>query len=733
MSDAKCFTRLKASEIKTELETLVESKKANGTHRLTVRRQILKKIIANINLNNSDMVHLFPEVVDTVLTEPYASDLACKKMCYKYFEAFGAARPEGTLMCLPSMLRELTGTGDAYARSLILRCLAGIPLKQVAELLAEPIRGLISDEDPLVRKTACFAISKLYDCDAKLAARHNLIGLLNDRLYDENSHVVASALASLSEITEKNNTMKLVVNDSHARNLLTVLHRCNEWSQCYIISALTAYVPQLADDALFVVEKLVPLLRHANTAIVLNALKCIIYLSNYVEDITDAMPVLPKRLGNAMVSLIAKQPELQFLALRNVILVLLSKPHLLDLDVKMFFCKYDDTLYVKDTKLEIIYLLANAHNLKIVLKELEEYATEVDVTMARKAVRAIGNLAIKLPRGANACVQLILDLVAVDLPHITQEAVVVFKNVLRKYPREFDSAIQTFIKYTDLAVTALPSDANPFVNHHAPEADPDAVAAIVWILGQYCATIDGAVTILDRVTRDFLTDTIDVQLITLTAVTKVFLQLPSKDSEALLIARLKLATEEVDNPDLRERGFFYWRLLSSFPQDASYANAKQIVMNKLPVISTDSDKLDVAILEELELNIGTLASIYLKPVKQVFRLARTRILPQSACLVRKPRPVANDQHDALTRKISPINNPDLRANLELHGSYAGRAGSRDDFSRSDDDFVESFRETSMSSSSSLGLNKGIAAIGNVNRSLTRTGSMIGRKLTLKKN
>lgn len=109
---------------------------------------------------------------------------------------------------------------------------------------------------------------------------------------------------------------------------------------------------------------------------------------------------------------------------------------------------------------------------------------------------------------------------------------------------------------------------------------------------------------------------------------------------------LRWATEDVENPDVRDRGFFYWRLLSSDDgnqKGAFQAHAKQIILNNDPTIVTDNDNIDLMILEELELNIGTLASIYLKPVQLVFRLAKKKQLAVSPAL--QPRPTIRDSSD----------------------------------------------------------------------------------------
>ena len=58
-----------------------------------------------------------------------------------------------------------------------------------------------------------------------------------------------------------------------------------------------------------------------------------------------------------------------------------------------------------------------------------------------------------------------------------------------------------------------------------------------------------------------------VQLQILTAVVKLFLKRP-KEAGDLVKRVLSLATQGSDNPDVRDRGFIYWRLLSSSPEKA---------------------------------------------------------------------------------------------------------------------------------------------------------------------
>lgn len=69
-----------------------------------------------------------------------------------------------------------------------------------------------------------------------------------------------------------------------------------------------------------------------------------------------------------------------------------------------------------------------------------------------------------------------------------------------------------------------------------------------------------------------------------------------------------MATLESDNPDLRDRGYIYWRLLSTDP-----TAAKEVVLAEKPLISEETDLLEPSLLDELICNLGSLASVYHQP------------------------------------------------------------------------------------------------------------------------
>jgi len=462
----------------------------------------------------------------------------------------------------------------------------------------------------------------------------DLIDRLNRMLKDENPTVASSVLAALVDIWERSDSISLTLDYASASKVVSILPDCSEWGQTYILESLMSYVPKDSSEALLLAERIAPRLSHSNSAVVLTSIRVILYFMNYIAD-EKQVTAMSKKLSPPLVTLLSKPPEVQYLALRNAILILQKRPDVLRNDIRVFFCKYNDPIYVKVTKLELIFMLTTKENISIVLAELREYATEIDVHFVRKAVRAIGKLAIKIESAAQQCIDTLLDLVNAKIPYIVQEATVVIRNIFRKYPNQYEGIIGTVIQNID-------------------ELDePEAKAAIIWIVGQYADRIENSDGLLQDYLATFHDEPIEVQLALLTATVKLFIQRPTKGQQ-LVPQVLKWCTEETDDPDLRDRGYMYWRLLSTDP-----ATAKTIVMGDKPPISAESEKLDPNTLEELSLNIGTLATVYLKPVQQVFRSARPKRLADSPAL---QKPAGSENKSLDFRLMPPAETPATAAN-----------------------------------------------------------------------
>ncbi|KAM5535223.1 hypothetical protein V8D89_011159 [Ganoderma adspersum] len=596
--DAKFFQRGKIQEFRAELEA-AESK----DKKFTKRKTVLKKIVANITMGN-DMSPLFTDVVQSLGTPL----LEIKKMVYLFLVCYGRQKADQLHIVIPHFLQDCNDR-NPLVRALAIRTMSYIPTPIVIEALTEQLRHCLKDRDPYVRKTAAVCVAKLYAADPRKAEKGGFVEMLRDLLLDSNATVVANAVAALSEIGDRQDGVIFKLNLTVANKLLTALGESSEWGTIYILDSLLRYVPERHIDAEMMAERVIVQLNHANSAVVLTSIKVLLYLMNYMEN-RKLMEHICKKMGPPLVTLLSSGPEVQYVALRNILLIIQRRPSVLKNDVKVFFCKYNDPIYVKLAKLEIMYRLAREENAKEVLAELQEYASEVDIDFVRKAVRSIGRLAIKVEPAADSCIQALLDLMDTKVSYVVQEGVIVIKDVFRRYPGKYEGIIPKLCEHLDLL------------------DEPESKAAVIWIIGQFANRIDNADELMDDLTYTFLEEPTEVQLALLTAAVKLFIYKANSDTTKALVHKvLKWATEEVDNPDLRDRGFMYWRMLAINPNVAG-----EIVLAEKPAITTDADRMDRGALDQLLLHTATLGSIYHKNPETFIRNAAGKALADSPAL-----------------------------------------------------------------------------------------------------
>merc|ERR1719321_16985 len=151
-------------------------------------------------------------------------------------------------------------------------------------------------------------------------------------------------------------------------------------------------------------------LSHANSAVVLSAVKVMMKFMDRITS-SEMIHILCKKLTPPLVTLLSSEAEVQYVVMRNINIIVQKRPQILATDVRIFFCKYNDPVYVKMEKIEIMVQLASEKNVDQVLSEFKEYASEVDVDIVRRSVRAIGRCAIKLDRAAEQCINALLELI----------------------------------------------------------------------------------------------------------------------------------------------------------------------------------------------------------------------------------------------------------------------------------------------------------------------------------
>jgi len=117
-----------------------------------------------------------------------------------------------------------------------------IAVPDVLRALIEPLHHSLKDRDPYVRKTACIAVAKLYMHDRRIVEKEDFISSLRDLLMDHNPTVIANAVASLVEISERSENINLRLNGDIARRLVRAMGEASEYVQIlYLLSVVPLY------------------------------------------------------------------------------------------------------------------------------------------------------------------------------------------------------------------------------------------------------------------------------------------------------------------------------------------------------------------------------------------------------------------------------------------------------------------------------------------------------------
>eukprot|EP00485_Elphidium_margaritaceum_P001553 CAMPEP_0202687414 /NCGR_PEP_ID=MMETSP1385-20130828/3093_1 /ASSEMBLY_ACC=CAM_ASM_000861 /TAXON_ID=933848 /ORGANISM="Elphidium margaritaceum" /LENGTH=969 /DNA_ID=CAMNT_0049342197 /DNA_START=46 /DNA_END=2954 /DNA_ORIENTATION=- len=582
--DAKYFQTTKKGEIRELQDDL------NSVNKDKIKEAV-KKVIAAMTVGK-DVSMLFSDVIKSMGTD----NIELKKLVYLYIINYARSQPEKAILVVNMFQKDATNHPNPLVRALAIRTMGCIRVDRITEYLCEPLNVALKDQDPYVRKTAAICVAKLYDINNELVEDRGFIDSLREMLSDVNPMVVANAVAALTEICEASGIDYFKIDSNTLSKLLTALNECTEWGRVFILDALSKFNAK-GSQARDICDRVVPQLAHANSAVVMAAVKVVVKFLDILPKKEDVEKYC-KKLAPPLVTLLSSPPEIQYVALRNIDLIVQKYPRILQNDIRIFFVKFNDAVYVKMQKLQILIKLTSRKNIDQVLLEFKEYAQEVDIDFVRRAVRAIGRVAIKLDCAAEKCVQVLSELVKTRVNYVVQESVIVIKDIFRRYPRKYEKIIVTLCDNLDSL------------------NEPEAKASMIWIIGEYAERIVDAGDRLEHFIDSFEEEGSLVQLQLLTATVKLFLKKPDK-AKSLVQKVLNLATESSDNPDLRDRGYVYWRLLSTDP-----TAARKVVLAERPVISSETFSLPEDYLSVLMENLSSLASVYHRPPEEFVRGSR---------------------------------------------------------------------------------------------------------------
>ncbi|KAL4461506.1 hypothetical protein ABPG74_016130 [Tetrahymena malaccensis] len=557
-----------------------------------IKKEAIRKIIDAMT-RGKDVSMLFPHVLRNMMTK----NMELKKLIYLYIINYAKTKPDLVILAINSFKSDAADPSNPMLRSLAVRTMGCIRVKEIIEYLLDALKKAVKDENPYVRKTAAICIAKIYETYPQLVVEQGFLQQLEYLLNDSNAMVIANAVCAQMQIQDIKGGNILELNKYKVQKLRTAMNECNEWGVIYILDALAVYRPDDTKEAEDILERVIPRLSHQNPGVILSATRVIM---KYLDYLTDPEMVINycKKLTSPLISLLNMEPEIVFIALKNINLILQKRPIIIEKEIKFFFCNFNDPIYIKVMKIEILIRLANIDNIPQILHQLKEYSAEVDIEIAKKSIRAIGRCAIKLDKAAQKCVQVLRDCLRSKDDYVTQETIIVIRDIFRKYPKDYEGLLKEIcenLKTLD---------------------NPEAKAAMIWIIGEYVDTIENSGSLLEEFVKSFIEEPAIVQHQILTSCVKLFLMRP-QDGYDLVHKLLQQATNNCENPDIRDRGYIYWRLLGQSPE-----LAKKIVYSERPEISDNTYVLETALLDKLIENIGTLSSVYYKPPEQFVKHLR---------------------------------------------------------------------------------------------------------------
>ena len=541
-------------------------------------RKLGARRVVSLMRSGENMSCLFSSMLRCVKT----SDLSLKKLAYLYLVNYSSQEPEQAIMVVNTFVTDSTD-GNPIVRALAVRSMCRIKLDAVAEHMIIPLKKSLSDPDPYVRKTAALAVAKIYDIIPEAVENAQILSDLLKLLTDENPMVVSNTATSLFEINERRSVPIFQLDENTVTPIISAMTQCSEWVQVLLLDSLVKYEPSSRKERVFLIERLIPYLKHANPAVVVGAFKSIYHFLNFYD--TSTKNIFQQIIPPFITLIQSAEPEVQFVVLRTLSLFVKKYPKALSKEIRTFFCKYNDPSYIKLEKLNIIVTIASYSNVELVLNELEEYCNSVDVKFVRKSIQCIGEIGLKISTFARRAVSILVKLIESKAEYAIEESIVVFSNLLRKFPGEFEMVIQ--------------SVCNNLESIH----DSRAKGAAIWILGEYSHLIQNVDSLLDPYLDTFPDEPPEVQQLILSALVKLYLRNPETHDQLQFL--LNEATKDNVHPDVKDRAMIYWRLLSVV--DSESIKESLIFEKNFAEFATHS--LDEEVLSELIHNMGSVSGV----------------------------------------------------------------------------------------------------------------------------
>lgn len=95
---------------------------------------------------------------------------------------------------------------------------------------------------------------------------------------------------------------------------------------------------------------------------------------------------------------------------------------------KKYYVKFEEPLYIKKIKLKILVELSTTQNYQDILNELEEYTSDVNSNFAKKTIKCIGEIGMRLDSALSSVVLLLKTFINRKVDYIVSQTMNVLQS-----------------------------------------------------------------------------------------------------------------------------------------------------------------------------------------------------------------------------------------------------------------------------------------------------------------
>ncbi|GAB4816706.1 hypothetical protein N2152v2_003752 [Parachlorella kessleri] len=509
-------------------------------------------------------------------------DLPLKKMLYLYLRTAAKQNAAVALLVVQTLLNDCKDL-DPTIRGLALRSICSLRVPDLMDSVFAAVDAGLRDPHPYVREAAVMGVLKCYQMDAAAVRLRGFLERIETLLtHDEDPQVVTNCLYALDQV----GLLDGLISRALVVHLLNHIRSFSDWAQCLVLDIVTRYAPATEAERFDMLEVLDFGLNSTNSAVVMATAKLFLhYTLNFPQQHQQVLETLKDPIQTLV---LGREAEVVYAVLSNFLVLAQRYPVMFSQLYPDFFCRYEDPSYLKQLKIEVLIAIADATNAYEIAEEMTQYVKDVDEDLARDAIRAVGQIALKVPDVEGILDRLLLFL-GYEKDYVTAETLIQMTNVLRRYPDAADACVDSVAALNAEGIT-----------------EPAARAAYVWIIGEYGQQVQESPYVLENLADGFTSEEPEVKLALLTAAAKLFFKRPPECRAALGAA---LAAGAADgNQDVHDRALMYYRLLQHSPSEAA-----AVVSAPRPPMTQFADTLSAETQDRIFDELNTLSVVHRAP------------------------------------------------------------------------------------------------------------------------